>query len=207
MKNPPSIVYHGTDAAFGRFDVNASLGAHFGTKKAAADRLKSTGRSQIEYVTYPFNGQWWVREQSWGCKPTLEHGPFDDEEAAESYRLCAPRIREPLAFEIEVHRPLELPDLGTWEFEGVFTHLMRERADEFAHYADDIWNAWNTSSERGWASLKGVIVGAGYDCIAYKNETEDPGSTSWIVMDPDKIHRAWQRDNTPPPPYRDRPRA
>ena len=39
-KGEPMVVYHGTTAEFDQFDTSESLGAHFGTSKAANDRIR-----------------------------------------------------------------------------------------------------------------------------------------------------------------------
>jgi hypothetical protein len=192
---PPHTVYHGTDSSFEKFDLETCLGAHFGTRQAAIDRLRSTHRLKIDYQCYPSNGAWIVREQNWSNKPAFEHGPFEDQDAAECFILSAPQSRTPLAFEIDVYKPLELSDLGVWTFETMLTHLGREHRERFEHNLDRIWSAWNRSSTQGWTAIKAAIKEAGYDCIAYRNETEDPGSISWIVMDADKIHAKWRPEN------------
>lgn len=204
---PPHTVYHGTDSDFERFDLDTCLGAHFGTRKAAVDRLRSTGRLEISYQCYPSDEGWMAREQTWSNRPAFEHGPFNDQAAAECFLLTAPSHREPIAFEIDVYRPLELEDLGTWTFETMFTHLGRKHGDTFAHVMDEIWAAWNQASSKGWAALKAAITSAGYDCIAYRNETEDPGNISWIVMDADKIHAKWRPEHKEQPAERPRMRA
>lgn len=47
-------LYHGTDSVFHHYDTFEDIGIHFGTLKAATDRLKKTGRDQavtIELIT------------------------------------------------------------------------------------------------------------------------------------------------------------
>jgi hypothetical protein len=188
---PNRTVYHGTDVCFKSFDVSTSLGAHFGTVKAASDRLKSTGRLEIEYQVYSSHGQWFVRELNWSNKPAFEHGPFDDCPSAECFIETAPKQRRPLAFEIDVYRPLELDDLGTWDFEIVFNELSRKHRESFGALLEPVWDAWRKSSHLGWESLKRAIEAAGFDSIAYVNQTEDPGSISWIVLRAEKIFPKW----------------
>lgn len=189
---PQPVVYHGTDAFFDHFDQSNCLGAHFGTRQAAVDRLRSTGRDQIELIPYEdCQGRWWAIENTTNNTTNLppEHGPFEDEDAAATFCECADKTREPLGFEIDVSRPLIVEDLGTWEFQGVARFLRLNHPD----IDDSAWqSAWNQSNEAGWTALKDSLRAAGYDCIAYKNETEDPGSWSWIVWDNTKIHRDWK---------------
>lgn len=189
---PPHTVYHGTDANFTRFDVALSLGAHFGTLESARDRLRSTGRLKIVFQVYSHENKWWVREQTYSTKPPFEHGPFDTENAAVTFMDEAPKERTPLPFEIDIYRPLTLPDLGTWTFEMVANHLGRSHRDVFGDGIDAAWSAWNRSSEAGWKALKLAIEKAGFDSVVYRNETEDPNSLSWIVMDADRIHAKWR---------------
>ncbi len=189
---PPDTVYHGTETCFDRFDLDCCLGAHFGTAKAAVDRLRGLGKLRVEYLPYRLpDGQWMVREQNWSNRPPFEHGPFEDEGAADCFVLCAPPHRVPLQYEIDVIRPLPLPDLGTWTFEIVIKHLCES---DVLVDTENIWRAWNSSSEQGWASLKEALSRKGYDSVCYSNETEDPGSVSWIVFDPDRIHPKWKSE-------------
>lgn len=193
---PPRTVYHGTDSSFEVFDTTRSLGAHFGTRKAGQDRLKSTGRSQIEYIPYQDHaGRWWALEEMLSNRPRFEHGPFGDEDSTLAFIETAPQERQPLAFEIDVYRPLLLPDLGTWEFQSVVRQLQKQSPDTFGPCVDDWYLCWNRSSEAGWASVHQSLNEAGYDCICYLNETENPGEPSWIVWDSSRIHPSW-----PPPP-------
>ncbi len=197
-ERPADTVYHGTDCHFDRFALDCCLGAHFGTARAATDRLRSTGRLRIEYETYPRrDGRWMVREQNWSNRQSFEHGPFEDEDSAECFILTAPVHRKPLEFEIDVCRPLPLPDLGTWDFHILMHHLDRE---QLLCDSNAIWRHWNCSSEAGWQALKTDLARQGYDCVCYHNETEDPGSISWIVFDAERIHPKWrpaQPDNEP----------
>ena len=43
---PVLELWHGTNEDFGLFDTSSSLGVHFGTSQAAAERLASTGRTE-----------------------------------------------------------------------------------------------------------------------------------------------------------------
>lgn len=182
---PPSRVWHGTDADFDTFDISTSLGAHFGSRQAAADRLRDTGRHRIDWTVYESDEGWMAMEQTYRAKNGKSHGPFDTNDAAHAF--CAENpYRSPVEFEIDVYRPLEMPDLGTWTFEGVHAWLARNH-DGFP--ADEVWDAWNRSTESGWTALKNALKAARFDCIVYRNETEDAGSLSWIVFDPERIHR------------------
>lgn len=184
---PPPVVYHGTDCDFDQFDLDGSFGAHFGTQAAARQRLRHTGKLRVRYQPYQAGaGRWMVREQNCSGRAHFEHGPFVSRRAAEAFVLTAPVERAPLAFEIDVYRPLLLPDLGTWEFQTVF-HAMAGQIN-----ADLVWDAWNRSSQEGWDALKRQIEELGCDCVAYRNETEDRGSMSWIVLRPERIHHVWR---------------
>lgn len=190
---PPRTVYHGTDRTFDGFDTSRCLGVHFGTFKAAKDRLRSTGRLYIEMNAHQDDqGRWWALEEGNPQANRIEHGPFDDEDAALNVvDMNSTQERRPLEFEIDVYKPLQTPDLGTWNFEAVFNHLCRGTEILDAHRPDLVWNEWMRSSIAGWTALKEALAQAGFDSIAYQNETEDPGSISWIVLDASAIHLKW----------------
>lgn len=187
---PPEIVYHGTDSQFEVFDQSNTLGAHFGTHDAAIDRLRSTGRALVELMPYEDDdGVWWAVECSTHNVTPFEHGPFSDEDATLTFIECFDKKRQPLAFELDVYRPLIMPDLGVWTFQAVTRFLQENHTDIDCSN----WNeAWNISNEQGWLAIKNSLEASGYDCISYVNETEDKGSISWIVWDNQKIHRDWR---------------
>jgi hypothetical protein len=188
---PPRTVYHGTDAHFEQFDVSCSLGAHFGSCAAACQRMRDTGKHRIWY--YPVEAEdgngWMVREETRSSRPAFEHGPFDTMPEVESFIARAPQQREPLAFEIDIYRPLLLPDLGTWEFRGA-TRALAGVLPQIDF--DQVTAAWNAGTEAGWEALKAQLELCGHDSIAYVNEAEDPGSLSWIVLRAERIHHRWR---------------
>lgn len=183
---PRRSVWHGTAANFEAFDLARCLGAHFGTYKAAQDRLRDTGQGRIEWVCEQAPDGWYACE---AAANGLRRGPFGCEAAAEIFIQDNPR-RLPIEFEIDIARPVQMPDLGVWTFETVCGQLRRdERFPGFCLHEPAIWEAWNRSAEEGWAAVKTVLRHAGFDSIAYCNETEDSGSLSWIVLDAADIHR------------------
>lgn len=187
---PPRSVFHGTDACFAEFDQTHSMGAHFGSAKAAQDRLRSTSRAQVTFEPYEDDdGQWWAIEEGTHNRPRFEHGPFEDENTAQTFCDLADTERKPLEFEIDVFKPLMVEDLGTWTFENVTRYLHQHHPEIDA---STWYGAWNRSTQAGWDAVKTSLKEAGYDCIAYTNLTEDPGSISWIVWDNTKIHRDWR---------------
>lgn len=202
---PPRTVYHGTDAHFEQFDVERCLGAHFGTFEAASQRLRDTGRQRVWYTPYEDDeGSWIVREETRSSSSAFEHGPFDGLGAAEAFIASMPTKREPLAFEIDIYKPLLLDDLGTWEFQGV----LRAVAQALPHVElDHIGRAWNDSSQAGWQALKQELEAQGFDSVAYVNQTEDVGNMSWIVLRAERIHHRWRAPVASPVHALDRAQA
>jgi len=189
---PPGIVHHGTDSLFEHFDISNSFGAHFGTREAAERRLRDLGHHRIRFEMVESEDDpdlSVILEFEWENLPPKIHGPFDKEEALIYMSKVRGELRPPLEFELDVFHPLELPDLGTWEFSGVLMTIEEVLPGIDVEYVRD---RWNQSSEKGWSALKGMIKAHGYDCVSYVNETEDPGSISWIVMDPERIHHGWR---------------
>lgn len=154
-------------------------------QRRAADRLRDTGRVRIDYSVYEDDDGWKAQEQTYGSRHGAVHGPFASEEEAEAHREAHPN-REPIEFEIDVYRPLEMPDEGTWTFEGVFAWLSRNQEEFAVCHKEHVWSAWNRSTEGGWTRLKQALKDMGYNSVTYVNETEDAGSRSWIVFDPER---------------------
>lgn len=183
---PSGTVFHGTDRQFETLDVSDCLGMHFGTTEAAIARLHSTGRLHKQFTPVETDdGQWLVEEEAFVDADPVMHGPFESEDAAESF-VDAVRghdsQRKPLGFSLSVANPLMLEDLGQWTFPCVFRHLadidfLNEEAER-----DAIWNAWQTSDQLGWQAIRGALEKRGFDSVAYRNDVEDRGSISWIAF-------------------------
>ncbi len=188
---PTCTVFHGTDRKFAEFDLSDCLGAHFGTEDAAIARLQTTGRLKTPMSAVECdNGQWIVEECQFIDDDPIEHGPFPDESAAETFILTIDAKRKPFEFTLGVQAPLELDDLGRWTFSGVLQHLASiDLLDDTAE-RDRIWSEWNHSNARGWTAMREAIQRRGYDSIVYTNDVEDKGSTSWIALDPKQITAA-----------------
>jgi hypothetical protein len=191
FQSPPPVVFHGTEIlfdafdAFDAFDVEVCLGAHFGTEVSAVERLRTTGRLEIDFEVVEDDRGWLVLEALWVNVEPVEHGPFATEDDARSFIDFAPGNRTPRACSVEVCAPLELPDLGTWTFNALMAEMPKH--PEVGIDLSACWSEWEQSDARGWAALRNAINRAGYDSIVYRNEVEDRGSLSWIVFDPARI--------------------
>lgn len=185
---PTDCVFHGTDKSFNEFEMSDCLGAHFGTRQAAQDRLSTTGRLKIQMqATENDDGGWIVEEFRFTNEDPIEHGPFEDESCAKTFMHLADPRREPLGFELDIGAPLILPDLGMWAFNTVFAHLSRIGLFRDDAECDAVWDEWLTGDARGWAALRNALQARGYDSIAYINDVEDKHSMSWIALDPRQI--------------------
>lgn len=185
---PQCTVFHGTDRKFSDFDMSDCLGAHFGTEDAAIARLQTTGRLKTPMTAVECdNGQWIVEECPFIDDDPIEHGPFPDEGSAETFILTAEAKRKPFTFTLDIHAPLQIEDLGGWTFSGLLQHLASIDLLNEAAERDHIWSEWNSSNARGWTAMREAIFRRGYDSIAYTNDVEDKGSTSWIALRPEQI--------------------
>ena len=89
-------------------------------------------------------------------------------------------------WEISFENALEIVDLGTWGFPSVLREL-RSKGVLSAAQVDAAYDANNRSDSAGWAFVKEAIRAAGYDALRYSNLVEDPGSESFIVLEPEQI--------------------
>jgi hypothetical protein len=139
--------YHGTvtPTDFNRFQFPVGeLGAHFGTPRAAMDRLTFRTSPEGQHRVYPV---------------LLKPG-----------------------------KTLELPDLGSWGYDDVYTAMkMQQEAgklpgDLLSKVSDkhDFSNNWNNMP-----FMRDYLTGKGYTSVKYTNNYEHPGSTSWIMFNPD----------------------
>jgi len=82
---------------------------------------------------------------------------------------------------LTINNPLRLPDLGTWASTEIasFAGLGHEFIDSLHNFHD--------AEEERYATIRRELKSRGYDGIVYTNETEDPGSDSYIAFDPDQI--------------------
>lgn len=125
---------------------------------------------------------------------------FGTEEAAR-HRAQVKHPGRAFLYEVELdfRKSLQVPDLSS-DIKSGEHHWMR-LVDQL-HY--DVRPKTITSDERNLvfaagrggqtlhdrdadACLARVLVGKGIDALAYQNGFEDPGSTSWILMDPMRL--------------------
>src|SRR6266571_1169753 len=88
---------------------------------------------------------------------------------------------------LQANNPLELWDMGTWEaekIEGALKHALKwDRAEVEA------------AAKKGMQGLRDLIKSKGYDSIKYVNEHEDPGSISYITLDPSQARSQFAKFN------------
>lgn len=189
---PDAVVFHGTDMDFDSFDFADCLGPHFGTHQAAVDRLRRTGRLTMPYsIEEGEAGQWFIEAQQFVNTAPLVYGPFNSEAEADRDARALDLKRKPIAYQLEIANPLQLDDLGQWTFNGLLYQLAQMNLLEDAYERDQMWEGWQRGDAHGWALMREALLARGFDSIAYSNGVEDPGSISWIVLDPDKITPAW----------------
>ena len=106
--------------------------------------------------------------------------------------LAAPRYRGVLlAFVLDMHNPLEVPDIPGgadmfgWLFDATERGIITEA--EFA--------AWEAKP----LEMDGVrlLQRHGYDSLCYTNAHEDPGSLSWVIFDSCQAMRVPCPEDTP----------
>jgi len=168
----PLVVYHATAAE--PFEVFRTSGfqAHFGTFKAASDRMsyldnfdKTIGRKRKEFRILPIY-------------LNIEN-PLDLPDLASVYK------NEDGEFEVY--------DKDSWKEDNSFPTLQWESDSDLAEY---LWRNRIIDSDEFWDAqydvdlLMDILKRKGYDGIRYKNGVEDPGSISWIPFSSNQIKSA-----------------
>jgi len=186
----PKLQYHG-----GSFDADDpsgisvhDLGAHFGTKRAAETRasVQHIDQEIPDADIWEENGRYFLDEDMWPNQPTQG---FKTEDAAKQfvadqmeYSEAPDYVQITEAF-LRIENPLELPDLGTWPFQGAVLEL-RNQGVFSASDADRAFYAYNLSDQKGFNAIKALLRRKGYDGIKYRNEVEDRGKYSYIIFKP-----------------------
>jgi len=106
---------------------------------------------------------------------------------------------------LKAQNSLDLPDLGSWGAHRVARGLLDNHPDKFT--AEELskivpWyqttpaqygNVTLEQQRQAMQSLRDLIKSKGYDSVRYKNEVEDPGHISHIVLDPTQIRAPWAK--------------
>lgn len=177
-------VAHGTFHKFDAFKLPEELstplgrrapeiGIHFGTVKAAHERISVPTAPNQNFLDY-YHGL------------TATAGPT----TAREYNIIPTMIG--------AKKPLELGDLGSWGPDRMADGL--ESAGFQPGKINDALNVGNYAEFPGLSqmeklqaretkqiqNLRKLIESEGYDSIKYKNNVEDPGSTSYIIWHPNR---------------------
>lgn len=90
---------------------------------------------------------------------------------------------------LQARKPLELPDFGAWGVDRMREGLVRHHPDLFTR---DIQNMPLTSDPvKNMQNVRDLINKKGYDSVKYENAVEDPGHTSYILWDKNKVRSPW----------------
>jgi hypothetical protein len=115
---------------------------------------------------------------------SAEGAHFGTEEQALNLKKAGKK--KPKAFYLSINNPLRMDDVGIWnDFNGIHARLANE--DKItAKEADEIWDEWQKTDEKGWSKLKEVLKRKGYDGFVYANEQEGEGD-SYVAFSPEQI--------------------
>jgi hypothetical protein len=90
---------------------------------------------------------------------------------------------------IRAQNPLEMKDLGSWGPQKVLNEL--ERLGFSRKEASQAM--YTPGPKTRIENLRDYIQSKGYDSIKYQNTVEDPGHTSYILMDPARARVPWAK--------------
>ncbi|MFA5527764.1 MAG: hypothetical protein WC996_04040 [Peptostreptococcales bacterium] len=166
------VVYHGTFNEFYTF-AKGDIGYHFGTDKAAKDRIKS--------------------EREWGGIKYIGEPDY----TMPVYLDIKNPIKMPdvgtwgaWAIISELNTRLEYTQKGETSLDGYFTPFNKAEMNELEDLLDSygVGKTYEEASEMWYNKLKEELYNKyGIDGIVYENKHEDKGSTSYIAFSPEQI--------------------
>lgn len=177
---------------------------HFGTYEAAEERVGGSGVADsaletVETWQDPDTGEWGYEllgSDSFDTYPT----EWEAREAGEVEALQAAENMDPpdCAMTEAYLRPpfYRMPDLGLWSLRDVIANL----PDEIALSDAEKTRIWDLA--RGgrvgeeWDELTRLLISRGVSGFVYRNDVEDRGSDSYLVVDPSAVEivssEAWK---------------
>lgn len=200
----PMPVYHSTVYSFEQFKDYDTLGPHFGTLKAATDRLRDIGlrfeaRDRVEGWTpvganilpvflsmqkplvLPDIGNW---QDSAEVALHLSYSPNVAPQARRAFRELAD----------------ELNDVrGQYDWSEVDPELFTDE-DGTPRPIPDWADGWTVSQENFDAlrDIRSTLMELGYDGIRYANGVEDRGSKSYIVFEASQVKSVYNEGTWSP---------
>jgi hypothetical protein len=194
----PRPVYHGgyfDEQAGDPFDTSG-VGAHFGTKYAALDRIEGKQVddlvTELEVVQDEATGEWFWDLGGYDSEITFateaearEHGERFAIDQAENADID-PDAATIFEGYLRLENPLRMKDLGTWGLQNVLRELPAQ-AKLTPEQTDAVYEAYNRSDEEAWGLLKSILSEKGYDGIVYANQVEHRGKDSFIAFYPEQI--------------------
>lgn len=89
---------------------------------------------------------------------------------------------------IRAQNPLEMKDIGSWGPRKIADELQRLGFSP-KEIRDQVF--YKSGGKSDIEKMRDYIQSKGYDSIKYKNTVEDPGHTSYILMDPARARVPW----------------
>jgi 2'-5' RNA ligase len=203
----PRVMYHsGTfDATVDDVFDTSGIGAHFGTKGAAQDRvggrvvdelIKSVAVAEEHVGPTDDDFKFWFTMEGYEDE-TLYDTEKEAQEAGEQFAMTQAEHAEAFDEEavmtpvyLSIQKPLRLADQGHWTVEKTLLAVQRGQG-AMRPFTDPerqrILDAGDIDSEEQWEALKRTIEQKGYDGIVYTNRFEDKGKDSYIAFRPEQI--------------------
>ena len=196
----PKVVYHATDAPedFNQFERTEDIGFHFGTLKAANDRLEQTRGKRDAWLKKGPAG-WYLENpdlhdpaEEWAApfnrvyptKQEAQKALKDGFSQWENARIIPAYLR--------IKNPVRLSNLHTWEPDEVIQAL----ADKGVLTKDEAAHEWRTRRIVDRDYVANALAAKGYDGIVYRNKTEGIGTDSYIAFHPEQIKSATGNQGT-----------
>lgn len=187
-------VYHAGDFGLGG-ESEIEPWTHFGTREAAEERVGGSGiadsvLSTVETVYDEESGEWGYEllgTDSFETYPTES----DAREAGEVEALQSAEYADPpeaMLTEAWLRPPFyRMPDLGLWSLRDVIANL----PDEIALAPEEKDRIWTLARSgrvgEEWDALTEMLISRGVSGFVYRNDVENRGKDSYLVVDPSAV--------------------
>lgn len=180
----PMVVYHGTDKDFSEFKVLS----HFGTEQAANERLEDTGRGEKKMAVFlriekPLE----IADIGVHSTPLLA-SEVDSRAGVSTFDEVFELWEESVS---DDDREYLNGQLESWGYDSLQDAVLSDSSMYFLFRGGDPRDGSPIGDHSAGSDvIADTLLNDGFDGISYRNDIEDAGSTSWMVLSPDSVKSA-----------------
>lgn len=181
------IVYHGTNKKFETYTIKGDFGFHFGTKKAAEDRLEQKFKEDVKDYLYHVPEEVLMEDYNFIIKHNLINLKNPLRVPDSSHFVSSSKLDVFLEKKIITQKEYDYIQSLYPKFPEISkVGGMNDYFDELNNYQN---NPQTIKANKEYQEIiNRKISKSGYDGLVYKNEHEARGTDSYIVFEPEQIH-------------------